>query len=448
MATNPKTKIKKEARMKKVIVVMLALFLAIPAITYAGSVTSKYDVTIGGYVKFDLGWSNQNNGPDYITAARESTPAVQNRLDEYGNTYMYAGETRLNMLIKGPDAWGAKTGAFIEGDFRGSSIGQTAGVFELRHAYMKFDWAQDSLIIGQTWDEWGMIFTVPTLAFNELVDVNKGVRQPQIRWTHTFNKNFSFFVGIYSQYNTLNGTSTASAQNDAARSLMPHYMGEITWKTDSCGKIGPWMTQFSFGGFYGQEKYTYTTNNATKWSDEKVNTWMMALKGFVPIIPEKKGNKAGAFAITGAAFYGQVSANAPEMSPYGMTITTGQAGAAGLAFVPKTYGGWGGLTYYFTDSLYITGIYSTRTNNFNYNNAQIAATRNSLRNNQAYIGNLIWDINPAVRFGLEYSRVVTGYGHNSLGAADTNWANGGAAGTAVSGGGKADNVRFGAWYFF
>ncbi|HOG39789.1 MAG TPA: hypothetical protein PLL87_05060, partial [Syntrophorhabdaceae bacterium] len=77
--------------MKKFLVVMLALFLAIPAITYAGSVTSKYDVTIGGYVKFDLGWSNQNNGPDYITASRESIRGNQNRLDEYGNTYMYAG---------------------------------------------------------------------------------------------------------------------------------------------------------------------------------------------------------------------------------------------------------------------------------------------------------------------------------------------------------------------
>jgi hypothetical protein len=440
LATKFDNKIKKEARMKKVIVVMLALFLAVPAISYAGSVTSKYDVTIGGYVKFDMGWSNQNNGPDYLLAARDSMPGNQNRINEYGNTYMYSGETRANMLIKGPDAWGAKTGAFIEGDFRGSSIGANAGVFELRHAYMKFDWAQDSLIIGQTWNEWGMIFSVPTLAFNEMVDTNKGFRQPQIRWTHTFNKNFSFFAGVYSQYNTLNGTSTASAQNDAARSLMPHFMGEVTWKTDSCGKIGPWMTQLSFGGFYGQEKYTFRTNNNTKWSDESVNTWMMALKGFMPIIPEKKGDKGGAFAITGSVFYGQISANAAEMSPLGFTSTTGVAGT-GIAMVPKTYGGWGGLTYYFTNNVYLTGIYTTRTNNFDYNNTKATAAR--VRNNQAYIGNLIWDVNPAVRLGLEYSRVVTGYGHF---AADAT--NGAAAAGNLAAGGKGDNIRIGAWYFF
>ena len=349
---------------------------------------------------------------------------------------MYAGETRVNMLVKGPDAWGAKTSAFIEGDFRNSAGSANSGVMTLRHAFMKFDWAQDSLILGQTWNEWGMIFSVPTLAFNELVDVNKGFRQPQIRWTHTFNKNFSFFLGVYSQYNTM---TVGNAQNDAGRGLMPHYMGELTWKTDSCGKIGPYMTQFSFGGFYGQEKFTYTSDNRT-WSDEKVNTWMMALKGFVPIIPEKKGNKAGSFALTGAAFYGQISANSPEMSPYGMTVATGIAGATDRTpHVPTTYGGWGGLTYYFTDSVYITGVYSTRTNNFNYNNT--LATAASVRNNQAYIGNLIWDVNPAVRFGLEYSRVVTGWGH--FAASD-----GATAGNVVGAGGKSDNVRFAAWYFF
>ncbi len=446
MATNLKTKIKKEARMKKVIVVMLALFLAIPAITYAGSVTSKYDVTLGGYVKFDLGWSNQNNGPDYGTASRASLPGNQNRRDEYGNTYMYSGETRMNMLVKGPDAWGAKTGAFIEGDFRGSSIGATAGVFELRHAYMKFDWAQDSLIIGQTWNEWGMIFTVPTLGFNEMVDVNKGFRQPQIRWTHAFNKNFSFFVGMYNQYNAYTATgnaaaatSTNAARNDAARGLMPHFMGELTWKTDSCGKIGPWMTQFSFGGFYGQEKLTYTTDNV-KWTDEKVNTWMMALKGFIPIIPEKKGNKAGAFAVTGAAFYGQMSANTGYFGPWtSAQYSTGVAAASQVPHVPTTYGGWGGLTYYFTDSVYITGIYTTRTNNFNYVNS--ALTAGTIRNNQAYIGNLMWDVNPAVRLGIEYSRYVTGWGHF---AAD----DGATAGGNVAAGGKSDNIRFGAYYFF
>ena len=453
MVLIPENKIKREVRVKKIIVVMLALFLAIPAITYAGSATSKYDVTIGGYVKFDMGWSNQNNGQDYYTASRESMPGNRSRINEYNNLYFYSGETRLNLLVKGPDAWGAKTGAFIEGDFRGSSIGANAGVFELRHAFMTFDWARDQLLIGQTWNEWGMIFSGHVLGFNELTDVGKGARQPHVRWTHKFNKSFSGFLGIYSEYNTLNGTSTASAHNDSARSMMPHFMGEFKWQTDSCGKIGPWNTQLALGGFYGQEKVSYRNYNNTDWNDEKSNVWMMALKGYLPIIPENKGNKAGAFAVTGAIFYGQLPTNAVYLTANVNPYTTGNAGIGVTQFAAKTYGGWGGLTYYFTDALSINGIFSTRSNNFTTqpSGVVLAGGTASVSTNQMYLVNLMWDVNPAIRLGLEYSRYVTGYGGYALNsAADAgaggNWSN--VAGSLQDSGGKSDNVRIGAYYFF
>jgi len=91
-----------EEKIKKIVVLLLALFLVLPAIADAGSVTSRYDITIGGFVKMDLGWGSQDSGPDYAAAVRGSMPNNQNQLDEYGSTYWYAGETRLNMLIKGP----------------------------------------------------------------------------------------------------------------------------------------------------------------------------------------------------------------------------------------------------------------------------------------------------------------------------------------------------------
>ena len=444
MALIPEHKIKKEARMKKVIVVMLALFLAIPAITYAGSATSQYDVTIGGYVKFDMGYSNQNLGPDLVSAAPASLQGRQNVNDQYGNLFLYSGETRLNLLIKGPDAWGAKTGAFIEGDFRGASIGATAGVFELRHAFMTFDWAQDQLLIGQTWNEWGMIFSGYVLGFNELTDVGKGARQPQVRWTHKWNKNWSNFIGVYSEYNTTNAASAAaSAQNSEARSLMPNFMGELKWQTDSCGKIGPWNTQLAFGGFYGQQRTAWVNYTGVQYSDQTSNNWQMALKGFIPIIPEKKGNKAGAFAVTGAAFYGQVgdASSAPYYTLNAPPVTTGATSVAGgTVFVPKTYGGWGGLTYYITDAVFINGIYTTRTNNVSQYQGVAGAT--TIRNNQGYIFNVMYDVNPAIRFGLEYSRYVTQFAGYAANAALT------PATTINDSQGTVDTLRFGAYYFF
>ncbi len=38
------------------------------------------------------------------------------------------------------------------------------------------------------------------------------------------------------------------------RSNWPMIFTELAYKTDACGKIGPWMLTFALGGIYGQEK--------------------------------------------------------------------------------------------------------------------------------------------------------------------------------------------------
>jgi len=88
--------------MKKSVLVMLALFLVIPAISNAGSMTSRYDVTFGGFVKYDLGYSTQNAHADPSLAYRHSSSDRAIFADEYSNSYMTGGETRFNFRIKGP----------------------------------------------------------------------------------------------------------------------------------------------------------------------------------------------------------------------------------------------------------------------------------------------------------------------------------------------------------
>jgi hypothetical protein len=68
------------------------LFLALPAISLAGSATSRWDLAIGGYVKLDMGYADQGVGADYSTAQRGSYNGNQNIDDEYGNFYMASGE--------------------------------------------------------------------------------------------------------------------------------------------------------------------------------------------------------------------------------------------------------------------------------------------------------------------------------------------------------------------
>ena len=157
--------------MKKILVIMIALFLAIPAISYAGSATSRWDLTIGGNVKFDVGWSSTPTG-DQGATGNQFQPAINpmnnpNGLPQkYGNQLWGAGETGLNFFVKGPDAWGAKTSAFVAGDFTGfwtggnnAPPGNGYGNFNLVFAEIHFDWPNTSLMFGQSPPFWGMLPT-------------------------------------------------------------------------------------------------------------------------------------------------------------------------------------------------------------------------------------------------------------------------------------------------
>ncbi len=61
------------------------------------------------------------------------------------------GQSRLNFIVKGPDAWGAKTMARLEFDFTTVPAGESVGLANFRHSYMQFNWANDEILIGNTW---------------------------------------------------------------------------------------------------------------------------------------------------------------------------------------------------------------------------------------------------------------------------------------------------------
>jgi hypothetical protein len=441
------TKLHKEVGMKKFIVIALALLLAVPAISFAGSATSRWDVTIGGYVKFDMGYMDQSHqGADYYSAARESD-SLENVADEYGNLFSAGGETRLNFLVQGPDGWGAKTSAFIEGDFSGRTSGDGYGAFSLRHAFMKMQWANDSLTIGHTWQRFGLMpsFANILLAWNMLGAFQKGTRQPQITWEHNFNKNLGFSLGIISPTDSLGGTGGAQKVDGFSRSPYPFGEGELFYTTDTCGKIGPWQMLFSVSGYYGQVKgirdaagdyadalgAIYSSSKDAKnarFHDKNADAWGLAFKGFIPIIPEKKGNKAGALSLSGQAF--ALQNPSWYMGPFSVGTYVRENGDLAT---PLLVGGWGQLTYFFTDKLFISGWYGNMQYKMSRRYRADDATASTIKAEQQYILNLSYDVNPAMRLGIEYDRIDTKY------AART---------TGLKRDGSMNAYRIGAWYFF
>lgn len=452
--------------MKRFIILAVAALLILPAVSYAGSATSRWDLTVGGFIKFDMGYAFQAQGADYTKAERGSKGLYENFADEYGNFFSAAGETRLNFLVKGPEGWGAKTMGFIEGEFRrGSGYGE----FGLRHAFMRMQWANDTLTIGQTWQKWGYIPTYSNilLGVNMLTAFQRGGRQPQIMWDHNFNKNFGFSFGIISPTNTLGTSGGATRVNSFTLSKYPFLEGEITWTSDACGKIGRWQMLFGLSGFYGWDRPTYYTTyvtsatyvcgpsgcvpgrpaqNPVTWDDKSENAWGAAFKGFIPIIPEKKGNKAGALSLSGMLFASQN----PGWYMGGFALGSYNRGTSTNPdySYPRVFGGWGQVSYWFTNNLFISGWYgqmqyslSDRYKNLR-NSLGAYVNNNQVQMERQYIVNLSYDVNPAMRLGLEWDYIYTKYAN---------------FGTPISGSGgtlfadrsgKFNAVRIGAWYFF
>ncbi len=454
--------------MKKVLIVVFALLLALPAVSFAGSATSRWDLTIGGYVKVDVGYSTQApNGPaglEEYFPDRPNNGANQNAANKSGSFAMATGQTALNFLIKGPDTWGAKTTAFIQGNFAGQTINGNAnanngssgsqfgnvsgtgtryGTFTLSHAYMDFTWATTKLTVGQQWQAWGFQPSYTFLGLYDLLMAGRGNTVPQITVTQNFNKEFYGSFGIQEPYNmrdqyggsanlglaqntilipggstpmsigTLNPT-TGTATSARVTTVMPDFVAELGYKSEACGRIGPNVMQFAVGGFWGQDTMIYIDPSAavkSQYSTSHVDRWGAAFKAFIPIIPEKNLNKAGAFSVSGSVFTGQNLANwflgaRGVVSPVPYDANPG----AGVRYtVPVTTGGWGQLSYYFTDKVYVNGLYGW---NHNYTSELYNwEFPNQIHNWSQIIGNVIYDVNPAVRFGVEYVYSTSGYNY-------------------------------------
>lgn len=417
--------------MKGFVVISVAALLILPAVSHAGSAESRWDLTVGGFIKFDMGYATQGVNADYNKAARGSYGVYESREDEYGSLFAAGGETRLNFAVKGPDAWGAKTSGFVEAEFRGQS--GDYGEFNLRHAYMRMKWPNDTITIGHTWQKWGYLPTHSSilLGVNMLEAFLKGKRQPQIMWDHDFNKNYGFSFGVVSNTNTL-GSRTV---DDFAISPYPFLEGELKYTSDAYGKIGSWQMLFSLSGFLGWERKTWDTDPsaAVRYDDDLNNAWGLALKGYIPIIPEKKGNKAGALSVSGILFASQNPGwhlGSFAMGSYNRGTSTNPNYA-----YPRLFGGWGQTTYWLTNKLFITGWVGQM--RYTMSDRYKTLNRNAIQREDQYIVNLSYDVNPAMRFGVEWDYIKTKYANYSA-----------ATPPFYDKSGKLHAIRIGAWYFF
>jgi hypothetical protein len=91
--------------------------------------------------------------------------------------------TRLTGKAWGPDVWGAKSSALFEGDFTGQTNNDNNG-FRLRHAYIKLNWENQELLLGQYWHPFDVPEMLPsTLSLNTGAPFHAFSRHIQVRYS-------------------------------------------------------------------------------------------------------------------------------------------------------------------------------------------------------------------------------------------------------------------------
>ena len=160
-----------------------------------------------------------------------------NDLNDGWQANMLAITARLGLRISGPDMLGAKTSAYVEGDFTGSTNASIDNL-RLRHAYIDMDWGgKHRLLMGQYWYAMVIHEIMPmTNPLNMGAPFHCYARQPQVRYEYHQGAFEAVAVAQWQLDNMsqgiLNGAPASSTQF-ARHSLIPELNAQLRFRTDN-----------------------------------------------------------------------------------------------------------------------------------------------------------------------------------------------------------------------
>ena len=232
--------------MMKRIAIITLLVLSSQAI-YAQE-KSDFGIKFSGFVKNDFFFDSRQTiaareGHFLLWPSPEYLDANGDDINAKASFNFLAIQSRLNMAIKGPDAFGAKTSGVIEGDFFAQG-NININLFRLRHAFIKLNWTNLEVLAGQYWNPLFVTDCFPgTVSFNTGTPLQSFARNPQLRLTYKTGK-FKLTGAALSQrgYTSFGeiGPSSSYLRNSATPDM--HLQLQYGSKNDNTG------TRFILGG--------------------------------------------------------------------------------------------------------------------------------------------------------------------------------------------------------
>jgi hypothetical protein len=196
-----------------------------------------YGVVLGGYVRTDFIWDTRKSAnvrEDNLNLYPLDVAKDANGkdLNAVGQSNFLSITSRINAKVTGPDAFGAKTSAFFEGDFFGNSEG-SSGLFRLRHANASLDWAKTKLTMGQNWYPQFVPECFPGVAnFSTGILFNPFGWATQARLTRSLSKTTTFGLTIYKDKEFSAVSATGVVNDGSVNSVLPTIHGNLQFKND------------------------------------------------------------------------------------------------------------------------------------------------------------------------------------------------------------------------
>jgi hypothetical protein len=166
----------------------IILFIACVSINFIAAQENEPTIKFSGFVKTDVIYDNRQNenlreGHFLLYPLNEALDKNGADTNANGSFNMLSIQTRLQVLATGPEVMGAKSSGYFEAEFFGSTDANINS-FRLRHAWIKLDWENTSILAGQYWHPMFITDCFPgTVSFNTGAPFQPFSRNPQIRLT-------------------------------------------------------------------------------------------------------------------------------------------------------------------------------------------------------------------------------------------------------------------------
>jgi hypothetical protein len=211
---------------------ILILFLLASISIHAQDSLKKIRFEVHGFVKADF-WVDSRQVVQALEGLFMLYPAKVS-LDQDGKdinahpSFNYSAmSSRINVKMHGPDAFGAKTTAFLESDYTGIS-NQTLNTLRLRHAWIKMQWPRWTVIMGQDWHPMFVQEVFPgVLALNTGTPFQPFIRNPQLRIEYKMG-NSRWIGAVLSQRDNSNFGPMGKDFSYLTNSMVPNIHGQ--WK--------------------------------------------------------------------------------------------------------------------------------------------------------------------------------------------------------------------------